>query len=66
MWENEDVDMLLRAWRVSRGEPEDGVVEETPAAAEGAVPAEEAQAAQGSEAAPPGAPAAGEDVTMEE
>lgn len=24
MWENESVDGLLRAWRRSRGEPEDG------------------------------------------
>lgn len=24
VWENDDVDSLLRAWRKSRGEPEDG------------------------------------------
>ncbi|WVQ78608.1 hypothetical protein IAT38_000694 [Cryptococcus sp. DSM 104549] len=61
VWENESVDGLLRAWRRSRGEPEDGPSDEPEAAAaaegEGAAPA----AAEGA------APAVqGEDVTMEE
>ncbi|WVF71859.1 hypothetical protein IAT40_006669 [Kwoniella sp. CBS 6097] len=78
VWENEGVDGLLRAWRRSRGEPEDGPQEETPAAAasaegegqgqeQGSQPsAEQAQTAEGSESAPPGAPAGGEDVDMEQ
>ncbi|RSH79547.1 hypothetical protein EHS25_007978 [Saitozyma podzolica] len=32
VWENDDVDQLLRAWRRSRGEPEDGPQEEQPQA----------------------------------
>jgi len=59
VWENENVDSLLRAWRRSRGEPEDGPSEEAPAA----VSAEEGQSAEGSEQAPA---APGEDVVMEE
>lgn len=62
-WENEGVDGLLRAWRRSRGEPEDGPQEETPAAA-GAEGAEAAQSQEGSENAPEGGAAAGEDVEM--
>ena len=62
VWENESVDGMLRAWRRSRGEPEDGPSEDT--AAPAAQPsAEEAQSAEGSEQAPP---AAGEDVVMQE
>ncbi|KAK8869518.1 hypothetical protein IAR55_000084 [Kwoniella newhampshirensis] len=64
VWENEGVDGLLRAWRRSRGEPEDGPAEETPVAAEEGV--EAGQTAPGSEQAPAGAPAGGEDITMEE
>lgn len=59
VWENEDVDGLLRAWRRSRGEPEDGPSEETPAEPS----AEQAQSAEGSEQAPA---APGEDVVMQE
>lgn len=61
VWENEHADGLLRAWRRSRGEPEDGpaeVKEETAAGAEAA------QTQEGSEAAPEGGAAAGEDVEM--
>ncbi|KAK4686409.1 20S proteasome subunit alpha 6, partial [Tremellales sp. Uapishka_1] len=54
MWENDDVNELLRGWRRSRGEPEDGPVEEEPPA-----PAD-------AEGAPPAAAAEGEDVTMAE
>lgn len=64
VWENENVDGLLRAWRRSRGEPEDGPQAEpetTEAPAEGA---EAAQSQEGSENAPQGGAAAGEDVEM--
>jgi len=61
VWENENVDGLLRAWRRSRGEPEDGPNEDAPVEAE--VKAEEAQTAEGSEQAPA---APGEDVVMQE
>lgn len=43
VWENDDIDGLLRQWRRSRGEPEDGPEAEEPAEAAGegeAVPAE--------------------------
>ncbi|WVQ69728.1 uncharacterized protein L199_007948 [Kwoniella botswanensis] len=63
VWENEGVEELLKAWRRSRGEPEDGPQEEQPATQPSA---EQAQSAEGSENAPAGAPAGGEDVTMEE
>ncbi|KAL1410996.1 Proteasome subunit alpha type-6 [Vanrija albida] len=56
--ENEDVDSLLRAWRRSRGEPEDGPADET-AATEGAA----GDAAAAPAAAEPAAP--GEDVEMQ-
>lgn len=77
MWENEHVDGLLRAWRRSRGEPEDGPAEE-PAAAAAADPAAADAPAQGAsegqgqgagtseEGAPPAEQAAGEDVHMNE
>ncbi|WWC89709.1 uncharacterized protein L201_004634 [Kwoniella dendrophila CBS 6074] len=64
VWENEGVENLLKAWRRSRGEPEDGPQEETTPPT-----AEQSQSVEGSENAPQGAPAAGttsEDVTMEE
>nr|XP_019013851.1 20S proteasome subunit alpha 6 [Kwoniella pini CBS 10737]OCF52632.1 20S proteasome subunit alpha 6 [Kwoniella pini CBS 10737] len=64
VWENESVENLLKTWRRSRGEPEDGPSEEETSAS--APSAEQAQGTQGSENAPPGAPAGGEDVTMEE
>ncbi|EIW66358.1 hypothetical protein TREMEDRAFT_70236 [Tremella mesenterica DSM 1558] len=56
VWENEDVDVLLRAWRRSRGEPEDGPQEE------------EAPAAEGEGEVPPvdASATTTEDVTMEE
>ncbi|ORY30031.1 20S proteasome subunit [Naematelia encephala] len=60
VWENDDVDGLLRAWRRSRGEPEDGPKEDEPAAEPSA---EQAQSAEGSEQAPE---APGEDVVMSE
>ena len=63
VWENEHVDGLLRAWRRSRGEPEDGPQEETPAEAE-APAAEVQQTQEGSEQAPQGGAGAGEDVEM--
>ena len=59
VWENENVDGLLRAWRHSRGEPEDGPSEDAPAP----VSAEEGQSVEGSEQAPA---APGEDVVMQE
>ncbi|WRT67461.1 uncharacterized protein IL334_004433 [Kwoniella shivajii] len=65
VWENDGVNNLLRAWRRSRGENEDGPQEEEDKPKPEAE-AETAQSAEGSEQAPPGAPAAGEDVTMEE
>ncbi|WWC60768.1 uncharacterized protein I303_103344 [Kwoniella dejecticola CBS 10117] len=67
VWENAGVENLLKIWRRSRGEPEDGPAEEeTPAEGQAEPSAEQAQSAEGSENAPPGAPAGGEDVTMEE
>jgi 20S proteasome subunit alpha 6 len=72
VWENESVDGILRAWRRSRGEPEDGPSEEKEKDKEGEaggeteVKAEEAQTVEGSEQAPAGAPAGGEDVEMQE
>ncbi|KAL7424316.1 Proteasome subunit alpha type-6 [Cryptotrichosporon argae] len=62
VWENDDVDGVLRAWRRSRGEPEDGPSEqeeaveggEAAAAGVAAAPsAEQAQTAEGSENTPP-------------
>jgi 20S proteasome subunit alpha 6 len=64
VWENMGVDVMLRAWRKSRGEPEDGPSEEKEEPK-----AEEAQTAEGSEQVPAEAPAAapaGEDVEMQE
>ena len=64
VWENEDVDPLLRAWRRSRGEPEDGPKEEEEEAP--AATAEET-AASGDAAAPAAdAPTGSDDVTMSE
>jgi 20S proteasome subunit alpha 6 len=63
MWENENVDALLRAWRRSRGEPEDGPAEETKEG-EATTTAEAQQTQEGSEPAPQGGAAAGEDVEM--
>lgn len=65
VWENEDVEGVLKNWRRSRGEPEDGPVEETaPAAA--AVPAEGAGEEGGAATAAAGAAAGGEeDVHMD-
>ena len=59
VWENDHVDGILRAWRKSRGEPEDGPSEEAPVP----VAAEEGQSVEGSEQAPV---APGEDVVMQE
>lgn len=79
VWENEHVDGLLRAWRRSRGEPEDGPAEETAAAAGSAdapadTPAQGGAATEGqgqgagtsAEGAPAAEQAAGEDVHMNE
>jgi len=60
VWENEHADGLLRAWRRSRGEPEDGPAEEI----KEETGAEAAQTQEGSEAAPEGGAAAGDDVEM--
>jgi 20S proteasome subunit alpha 6 len=60
------VDPLLRAWRRSRGEPEEGPQEEQPAAQEGAVEGAGQGAGTTGEGAPPAEHAAGEDVTMGE
>lgn len=61
IWENEDVDQLLRAWRRSRGEPEDGPEEgDAPEVQDGQQPA--AAGAAGSEAVTTG----DDDVTMAE
>lgn len=57
--ENDEVEPLLRAWRRSRGEPEDGPAEEA-AATEGAAAGEGAAAPAAAEPA-----AAGEDVEMQ-
>ena len=62
VWENENVDQLLRAWRRSRGESEDGPTEDAPAAA---AVGEEASTGTDGGAAPPAAPASG-DVEMTE
>lgn len=72
-WENDEVEGLLRAWRRSRGEPEEGPKDkeeqdQSNVAQDEAVAA--GVSAEGSENAPPGtgAPGAagsGEDVTME-
>lgn len=56
--ENEEIDPLLRTWRRSRGEPEDGPQDETEAAAGAAAPAE-GEATEGEQPAP-----GGEDVEM--
>lgn len=45
MWENEAIDPILRAWRRSRGEPEDGPQEGGEDEGEGAEGAEAAEAA---------------------
>jgi 20S proteasome subunit alpha 6 len=69
VWENDDVDQLLRAWRRSRGEPEDGPQEEQPQAEGQAGEATEGEgqgAGTTGEGAPPAEHAAGEDVTMGE
>jgi 20S proteasome subunit alpha 6 len=58
VYENEDIDALLRSWRRSRGEPEDGPdAEETKdESAAATAPAAEAEPAQ---------PPASEDVEMQ-
>lgn len=61
IWENEEIDGLLRAWRRSRGEPEDGPAEGDKPEPTG----EELQTQPGSENAPPTA-RTGEDVEMTE
>ncbi|GFZ45903.1 proteasome endopeptidase complex [Saitozyma sp. JCM 24511] len=69
VWENDDVDQLLRAWRRSRGEPEDGPQEEQPQAEGQAGEATEGEgqgAGTTGEGVPPAEHAAGEDVTMGE
>lgn len=61
IWENEDVDQLLRGWRRSRGEPEDGPQEgDAPQVQDGQQPA--AAGAAGGEAVTTG----DDDVTMAE
>ena len=61
IWENEDVDQLLRGWRRSRGEPEDGPEEgDAPQVQDGQQPA--AAGAAGGEAVTTG----DDDVTMAE
>lgn len=61
IWENEDVDGLLRAWRRSRGEPEDGPEEgDAPQVQDGQQPA--AAGAAGGEPVTTG----DDDVTMAE
>lgn len=63
VWENDNVDGLLRAWRRSRGEPEDGPQQEE-AKKDDEAGAEAQQTQPGSESAPAGGAAAGEDVEM--
>jgi 20S proteasome subunit alpha 6 len=61
IWENEDVDQLLRGWRRSRGEPEDGPQEgDAPQVQDGQQPG--AAGAAGGEAVTTG----DDDVTMAE
>ena len=59
-WENESIDGLLRAWRRSRGEPEDEPKDEAPAKTE--QPAETSTTGEGQETMPG---ALEEDVSME-
>lgn len=66
VWENEDVDPILRAWRRSRGEPEDGPqddAEEDGAAAEGGEAPAAAEGGASEQPAP--APDASGDVEMQ-
>ena len=64
VWENDNVDGLLRAWRRSRGEPEDGPQEEENKPTEGEEGTEAQQSQEGSERVPQGGAATGEDVEM--
>ncbi|RSH81813.1 uncharacterized protein EHS24_008005 [Apiotrichum porosum] len=65
VWENDDIDGLLRSWRRSRGEPEDGPQEETAAEAEVAAAGEEAAAAAPAPVAETEQAAGGDDVEMQ-
>ena len=65
VWENDDIDGLLRAWRRSRGEPEDGPSDDTDAPAEGAEGAAEGAAAEEPAPVAPPPVAQGEDVEMQ-
>lgn len=65
-WENDQVEGLLRAWRRSRGEPEDGPKAEEESRVEVDEAVGDGVSAEGSENAPaPAAGSGGEDVTME-